>query len=277
MSVYKVLNSEQEKKLIEGLDEFSVLIEIGIRRVSTEGVTKRDWKKVRDLVAVLLMVDAGLRVGELVQLLYSDCFYDGLPVKTLIVRETIAKGKHERQLPLTRRLVAALIWFNSVGLNVDADRELCYLITRTTRGMHITTRAIEKMVEKQGWRLLGVRIYPHMLRHTFATKLMRITDIRTVQALLGHANISSTQVYTHPNSNDAQLAIRKLEDPDRQQPVSALPAAQKSERKCKVCGCTDQKACASGCFWVADDLCSECNGWAGVQGDNKGENADLLG
>ncbi|GAH69734.1 unnamed protein product, partial [marine sediment metagenome] len=53
--------------------------------------------------------------------------------------------------------------------------------------------------------------HPHMLRHTFASKLMRVTSMRTVQELLGHSSITSTQIYTHPNEDDKKKAIKGLD------------------------------------------------------------------
>ncbi|GAH96402.1 unnamed protein product, partial [marine sediment metagenome] len=55
-------------------------------------------------------------------------------------------------------------------------------------------------------------IHPHILRHTFATRLMSKTSMRVVQELLGHKNLSSTQIYTHPNNADLQEAIDSLNE-----------------------------------------------------------------
>jgi len=77
-------------------------------------------------------------------------------------------------------------------------------------GLPITTRQVERIIKHAAIASIGRPANPHMLRHTFATKLMRITNVRVVQELLGHRNLSSTQIYTHPNQDDFAAAIRNL-------------------------------------------------------------------
>jgi len=78
----------------------------------------------------------------------------------------------------------------------------------------ITTRQIENIVLAASMKSLGRPLNPHMLRHTFASKLLRVTNIRTVQILLGHSCITSTQIYTHPNEDDKKKAIDAMEGSD---------------------------------------------------------------
>ena len=148
MNCYQVLNQTQEFELVRGLDLVgNQYYQDELERFDqTNGTGK--WKKARNALAVLLMLEAGLRVKEVTELVYSDCYFNGVPVKTMVVRAEIAKGGRQRQLPISRRLDWALSWFrlfNEVAVKqINED----YLISRTKGGDQITTRAIEKMVSK---------------------------------------------------------------------------------------------------------------------------------
>lgn len=211
MEKVEVLTAEQERELIAHVDPIGdVRFQMNEGKWSpVEG--RSEWKQSRNAVIVLLMSDAGLRVGEVVQLLYSDCYFACRPVLKLKVRAEIAKGGFEREVPLTRRLIFALerFWRGQETAERKVDHD--FMITRSRFGERMTTRGVEKFIEKLGRCKLGIKLYPHMLRHTCATKLMRITDMATVQKILGHRHLSSTEIYLHPNSEDLDIAIRGME------------------------------------------------------------------
>ena len=75
----------------------------------------------------------------------------------------------------------------------------------------ITTRQVERIILTASMKALNRPIHPHVLRHTFASRLMKRTNIRVVQQLLGHTSITSTQIYTHPDSDDLQKAINDID------------------------------------------------------------------
>lgn len=164
---------------------------------------------IRDACILILMLDAGLRIGEVVQLVCDDLIFAARPVETLTVRAEIAKGHHRRDIPTSwrvRKCVASLeqtVWTRAGLAGTD------YAFAGTKPRSHISIRQVQRMVERAGKIGLGVPVHPHMLRHTFATILMTKTSIRVVQQLLGHQSLQSTQVYTHPNSTDLQNAIDK--------------------------------------------------------------------
>lgn len=148
----------------------------------------------RDRAILEVMYSAGLRVGELVGLNDDDLnFEDGV----IIVR---GKGKKERLALLGSYAVEAVHnWFAVREVNPRAIKndEVPVFVNRL--GGRITTRSIGRMIEKYLKSTgLDSRTSPHTLRHSFATHLLdRGADIRSVQELLGHKSLETTQIYTH--------------------------------------------------------------------------------
>jgi len=167
-------------------------------------------KGVRNYLIGCLMLEAGLRVGEVVALRMSHLYFNGRPVQNLVLTQDITKNHKERTVPVSTRLKAAL---------EEYHKDNCWLVSQPagfkafalfTTYRPITTRQVERIIRAAGMKAMGRDVHPHMLRHTFATKLMRVTDMRTVQELLGHSDIGSTQIYTHPNEDDKKKAIESL-------------------------------------------------------------------
>ncbi|GAI79438.1 unnamed protein product [marine sediment metagenome] len=84
----------------------------------------------------------------------------------------------------------------------------------------LTRRQVHRIISYAAISALGRSVHPHVLRHTFASKLMRVTNMRTVQELLGHKNLTSTQIYTHPNEQDKHKAIENM-DRSEESPIPA--------------------------------------------------------
>ncbi len=164
----------------------------------------------RNYLIILLMLDTGIRVGELVQLQISDLWMNEKPLDSLVVRPEIAKGGHERIIPLSTRLAKAISNHIEFVVHHKLDCPLSPIFDVYMATNHLTTRTVQRIVSFAGETALRKKLTPHMLRHTFATRLMRQTNIRVVQELLGHRRLSSTQIYTHPNHADLKKAIDGL-------------------------------------------------------------------
>lgn len=199
MSAPKTLNVEEQQQLLDAL--------------LSEGKRNRSFRKcIRNYLLGCLMLEAGLRVGEVVKLEMQDLYFKDLPVKSLVVRPEVAKNHKERIVPVSNRLSESIQnyrdsngWFDDMDPNHKA-------FTVFMSDKPISTRQIERVMFTAGMESLNRPVNPHMLRHTFASKLMRVTDMRTVQELLGHSNISTTQIYTHPNEDDKKKAIGNMDD-----------------------------------------------------------------
>lgn len=175
---------------------------------------QKSWSKSkaahRNYLMMVLMLDAGLRVGEVVQLVYDDLLWQSLPVKSIRVRCEIAKNHNEREIPASIRLCDAIKLCQRHQWPEETRNNGNYAFYTCNPNRHITTRQVQFIFAAASEKVLGFAIHPHMLRHTFATRLMRVTSISVVQQLLGHSNIQTTQIYTHPDADDRIKAINAL-------------------------------------------------------------------
>jgi len=175
-----------------------------------KGTHKSQQKSHRNLLLTRLMLDAGLRVGEATQLLFSDVYFNSLPVTSIRVRWEIAKTKRERIVPVNSKLTEALKTFGAYFVTDILLSQTLPLFLNERCRLTITVRQVERIIAAASVSSLGGTVTPHMLRHTFATRLMRVTDLRTVQELLGHVSITSTQIYTHPSKDDLREAVNAI-------------------------------------------------------------------
>lgn len=166
----------------------------------------------RNFCMAVLMLDAGLRIGELTSLLIYDLVFHGEPVNTLTVAAGISKSKEDRRIPLSSRCKAAIEEMQRHVWLPDSEKMNWFAFHCSNQRKAITTRQVERIIGTASEMSLGYRIHPHILRHTFATNLMRVTSLPVVQELLGHKHITSTQVYTHPNGDDLTDAINSMQN-----------------------------------------------------------------
>jgi len=167
---------------------------------------------IRDYTLVFLAISSGLRVSELVGLFVEDILPYGVISPILTVPSRIAKRKKERQIPLSSETQSVLTdyihYFHVAGHIFKPDSHLFF--TKFTFNP-LSPRDFQRIIKELSVASIGRAISPHTLRHTFATRLLRHSNLRVVQELLGHSDIHNTQIYTHVNISDAQLAIENTE------------------------------------------------------------------
>lgn len=147
----------------------------------------------RDRAILEVLYASGMRVSELVNL---DLDSLDLTSGTALV---FGKGKKERYVPLGVYSVKAVENYLQESRSKLIQREQEKALFLNKFGNRLTDRSVRRIVDKNVSRLsFSKKISPHTLRHTFATHLLNNgADLRTVQELLGHVNISTTQIYTH--------------------------------------------------------------------------------
>ena len=152
---------------------------------------------VRDRAILELLYASGLRVAELVGLDVGDVDYsDGF----VLVRQ--GKGKKQRFVPLGSMAIAALGEYLERGRPVLAKGKPAQALFLNGRGGRLSARSVRRILEGylRHMEVTG-HVSPHTLRHSFATHLLqRGADLRSVQEMLGHASVKTTQIYTHVDS-----------------------------------------------------------------------------
>ena len=166
----------------------------------------KDWMGIRDKASLELMYATGLRASEVVNLNIRDVNFE------LGVLKCIGKGSKERIVPLGKEARAAVKrYIEKVRPKlVKSDSEPGLFITRL--GHKMSRQMLWKIIKRYARKArIDKEIMPHTLRHAFATHLLeRGADLRIVQELLGHANISTTQIYTHINRERLKSIHRKF-------------------------------------------------------------------
>ena len=145
----------------------------------------------RDQAMWETLYSCGLRVSELVGLSLEDVDLRNREARVL------GKGRKQRVVPIGRFAIDLLQrWLALRGTLLKGEESALFV---NHRGQRLTTRGVQKRLAT--WCLahgIDIRLHPHMLRHSFASHLLESSgDLRAVQELLGHANISTTQIYTH--------------------------------------------------------------------------------
>jgi integrase/recombinase XerC len=163
------------------VDQVAALLE----RKPTDALTRRDHAMLE------LLYSSGLRLAELAGLDVADLDLADRTVRVL------GKGSKTRILPVGKQAVAALrVWLADRAGIVKGSGSALFV---GQNGRRLGARAIQRRIGRWAAKAgLNVPVYPHLLRHSFATHLLESSrDLRGVQELLGHADISTTQVYTH--------------------------------------------------------------------------------
>lgn len=173
----KTLNVDEINQLLDG--------------VTNEKRAENKQLLSRDKAMMEMLYACGLRLSELQGLNLQDIDW-----QQNIVSVT-GKGQKQRRLPFGRKAKVALIdWLEKRKVMAVEDEEAVFI---SQRGSRVSNSSIQKRLKKMALTHgLNTNVYPHMLRHSFASHILESSkDLRAVQELLGHANLTTTQIYTH--------------------------------------------------------------------------------
>ena len=162
----------------------------------------------RDDLAIRLMLQCGLRAGEAVSLNVDSVFRGDAVAPAVYLSQGSTKTKRSRFVDMPGPVR------NSVELHLAFLHKYYDPLSPGTpllQSMHthrrLSVRDLNNITHDVTTAAIGRRVNPHMLRHTYASILIRFTNVRVVQQLLGHASLLSTQVYLHPTSVDCSAAV----------------------------------------------------------------------
>lgn len=162
------------------------------------------WEEKRDKAIMETLYSSGIRVGELMGLNDDNLdFFSGQ-------LKVAGKGKKERIVPVGSVALKAIQSYIEAKPRKESGKGFRALFVNR-RGTRLTDRSVRRILNKYARRIsLHKDISPHMLRHSFATHLLdRGADLRSVQELLGHENLSTTQIYTHVSTKRLREAYDK--------------------------------------------------------------------
>ena len=174
------------------------------RLLDTINNEKNDFLRSRDLAIVFTFLTTGMRLSELVSIDITDIVNDHFNI--------IGKGNKERTVYLTDNCLQLIYSYILVRAKYIGDKDIDALFI-STRKKRISNRAVQSTIDKYLKKAgFDTSIYStHKLRHTAATLMYKYgnVDIRALKDILGHSNVSTTQIYTHLDDDDLKNAVNK--------------------------------------------------------------------
>ena len=177
------------------IDQMNALLDAPMRELSVKDGTKRKVSQVpslRDRAILETIYSCGLRIGEICRMLAGEIEPDDLVVNVH------GKGKKERQVPIGRPAVEAIrLYWERLAKPPALDEPVFFASEKKRNAIYprLVQLRLKKYLTICG---LDPTLTPHKLRHSYATHMLDAgADLRSVQEMLGHANLTTTQVYTH--------------------------------------------------------------------------------
>lgn len=179
----KTINEKEVKKLLES-------------------ITRNEPLDMRDRAMIELLYSSGLRLGEIIEALLENLYLDEGHIRVT------GKGNKTRIIPIGKKAIEEISYYLDKGRKKLVNSKSSSHIFLSIRGTKLSPSRIWQIVRDRSKRAnLKQPIHPHQLRHSFATHLLSGgADLRMIQEMLGHADISTTQAYTHVD----EKGLRKI-------------------------------------------------------------------
>jgi len=188
-----VNNPAAEMELLKVGRKLPVVLSIDEVKMIIEAADGSEPLELRDRAGLELLYGAGLRISELLDLKIIDVFLDEA------ILSVIGKGNKQRIVPVGGQAIKAVRTYLRIGRSKLVKSQTVPNLILNSRGRRLSRMGFLKALRKYRIKAgISKRVTPHTLRHSFATHLLEGgADLRAVQELLGHADISTTQIYTH--------------------------------------------------------------------------------
>lgn len=208
MRKQRVISGAEYGRLVAAVEEVRDAVRRDCREHRSPGRLVGWRSMARDAVALRMMGEAGLRVGELCRLTWADLLVAEGPVQVLTVSKRVGKGGREREVPLTEGVRDALLGLYAADVACTGVGGVGRGLCMTEPVMLCTARQIERRVERLSELTLGRKIHPHCLRHLCGNRWRRVSgDPYVVQKLLGHARLETTVRYTRVDGGELRSAV----------------------------------------------------------------------
>ncbi len=204
------------QKLPRALNENNSIL--ALNALSSEDGSEPEWIKWRNIAILMLLYGAGLRISEVLNICIDHCRFDDATTtnhepnlkpkeRTINAINVMGKGNKERLAPILKCVSDAILKYLTI-VPVNLKHQIFIGVRGKKLQGSVFRRKLQQLRQQFG---LPEHMSPHAFRHSFATHLLKNgTDLRTIQELLGHQNLSSTQIYTKIELGDLRKGYEKF-------------------------------------------------------------------
>lgn len=167
----------------------------------------RHYRRIAPRIAALLALDAGLRREEITLQKWRWVVNPAIGQRYVSIEAADTKTGNPRRIPLSPDLSAWLLCWETYSMFCPEFQQPIHVMTNPWTQGTTAPRTVQRWIRRLTFLAFGRHVHPHVLRHTFATRLRPHADLRTIQELLGHKSLTSTQIYTHVTTDDMAAAV----------------------------------------------------------------------